>query len=190
MCIFLSVSLLGDESRGTDSAKTQKTATLNIKHFSLLGTDKSPENLTLTTDTTRLRKDSHEEYNSRWNSCSLCVIVCVLHHCAHHSAQAQILHSVETAIAWGWTACLIKWHCPWRWDFTSRDKVKHQCEANIYVREPKHGCVNLKVVQSISDSGRVQIQHYGVCFCCGIRDTHISQSRDLTWETTASVMIS
>lgn len=47
---------MGDESCGTDSAKSLNTGTLDIKHFSLLGADKRPDDITLTTETRRHSK--------------------------------------------------------------------------------------------------------------------------------------
>lgn len=64
-CIFLAVSLLGDESHGTDFAKSHKTATLDIKHFSLLGADKRPDDLTLTTDTMIYSKKHKDKSTER-----------------------------------------------------------------------------------------------------------------------------
>lgn len=100
----------GDESRGTESAKSLNTDILDIKHFSLLGADKRPDNLTLTTDTTRHSK-KHGDRSTWREQCALCASVHV-YLGARHSAQVLILHSGEPAIAWGWTVCLIKWHRP------------------------------------------------------------------------------
>lgn len=75
--IFLSASSMGDESRGTDSAKSLNTDTLDIKRFSLLGADKRPDNLTLTRDTMRHSKKHGDRSTWRERRVRVCVFISV-----------------------------------------------------------------------------------------------------------------